>query len=371
MINLKSTSKKLILSFLSVAIIAITGCNSEENSSSNSTASSSASFHNLSFQANYNDRHPSTIRVFMPFLEKTAKHFNNEITFDYFSNGQLYDERESYAVISDGRVDFGVIRPAIFPSIMDVMSVVEIPGFAPNAIVGALIAQDVMAKFPEAVAELPKNSAYFTSWGSDALQVNTNTPIKSLAEIRGKKLIVWDAIGMEIAQALGANPVRMSPPDTYLALSKNQADGVLAPNAPLRAFKISEVSKYHFLGDFCVNVFQMAIFKDLWDEFTPEMQEYFVESAPQFGVDTSIALEQGSVEDIQWLKGTGHEFTIISDADRAEVQKLFAPFKVAYIEKLEKKGIKNAKEILAYAEERAKVHIADFESGKYGDYSIE
>lgn len=334
-----------------------------------SSAAFAVNFDNMSFMGSYVEAHPTTKAVFMPFLEQVKKDLPG-VSFNYFSNNVLYPESESYAVLNDGRVDFAVIRGSIFPNIINLMSIVDVPGMAPNAVIGALVASEVIEKFPEVAAEFPENSVPFTVWTSAAYQLHTIKPIKSLEEIKGKKIIVWEAVTFEVMQKLGASPIRITSTDTYLSLSKGMADGVLCPLAPVRSFKISDVAKYHLLLETGVSAFNMAIFKPLWDDFTPEIQAYFKDNGGiKFALKAGQSLEDGALEDTKWMKDLGHEFYSLSDAERVTMLDALSGFKDEWLANAKSKGYENAEEILRYAEERSQYHLEQFDAGVYGDYS--
>ena len=56
-------------------------------------------------------------------------------------------------------------------------------------------------------------------------------------------------------KALGANPIDSKPVDTYLALERGMADGVICPIAPMRAFKITDAAKHHTILNLGVDAF--------------------------------------------------------------------------------------------------------------------
>ncbi len=325
-----------------------------------------ANFKNLSFMGEYQELHPTTQNVFLPFFEKAKQDLDNKVSFNYFAGNTLYPPSESYAVLNDGRVDFGVFRYARFVGTMNAIGVVDIPGMASNAIIGSLLAQDIVDKFPIVKSEFPENSVPFTAWSSASYQLHTIDPVTSYDEIKGKKIIAWDAASMAIAQALGANPIRLNSTDSYLSLSKGMADGVICPLAPVRSLKVSDITKHHLMLDLGVSSFTMGVYQPLWDDFPPEYQEYFQnEGSNILPLAIGKSLEEGAIADKEWMESIGHTFYELSDEGRAKMLKAFEPFKQAWIESSKEKGIENAEEILKYAEERSAVYQAEYEKGVY------
>jgi TRAP-type C4-dicarboxylate transport system substrate-binding protein len=316
------------------------------------------------------EKHPTVVNVWKPFFKATEEKFGGKLSFDYFATNALYPEAEAIAAITDGRADFGCVRPAVYPGQMNLLGAVALPGMCPNAIVGSLVTEDIIAKFPGVRAELPANSVHFTSWASAGYQIHTIKPVRNAEELKGKKIIVWDAMAMEFLKALGANPIRMSSPDTYLALSKGMADGVLCPLAPLRSYKITEATKYHLILNLAVNTFTIEANKDLWESMPDDMKAYLTEEGGlKMALAVGQALADGVKADTAWMEAQGHEFFYMEDADREAMLKPLESFADAW-KNGECKGMdpKLVDEVLAYARERSKFHTEKMRAGAYGDY---
>lgn len=334
-------------------------------------AQAAKNFKNLSFVGGYAERHPTPIRVWFPFLEETKKQFNGELSFDYFNSNLLFPETEAFDAINDGRADFGVVRAGVFPGSMNLMGVVDLPGLMPNALVGSIVAQEVVEKFPEVRSEFPKNAEPYVAWTSASYQIHTIKPVKSFQEFQGKKIIVWDATSLEAVKAMGANPIRLPGTDSYLALSKGMADGVYCPSAALRSMKINEGAKHHLIINMGVTSFNIFAYKPLWDSFPDNMREWLTaEGGMKMAIAIGKSLEDGQADDIEWMKGLNNEFYYIDDAERDKFVKPLGFFKERWVADCEKRGFKNAREILKFTEERAAFHLEEMRKGTYGKYNM-
>lgn len=336
------------------------------------TAMAAKGFRHLSFMGGYMEKHPTVVNVFVPFMKAAEEKFDGKLSFDYFSTNALYPESESFSAVTDGRVDIGEVRPPLFPGKMNLLGVVALPGMCPNAIVGSLVAEELIQKFQAVRDEFPPNSVHFTSWASAAYQIHSLQPIRNAEELKGKKIIAWDATTLEFVKALGANPIRMSSPDTYLALSKGMADGVLCPMAPVRSFKISEATKYHLMLNTGVTGFNISIHKPLWDEMPADMQTWLREKG---GVNMALALgkslEDGAREDAEWMRQQGHEFYELSDADHAALMKALSPFLDHWKNEVCKdESPELVEKVLNFVQERNKFHMEELRAGKYGKYDL-
>lgn len=324
-------------------------------------------FQNLSFNGGYTPKHPTVVHVWDPFFKAAEAKFpgKNGLSFHYFATNELFPEGESMNALTDGRVDFGRVRPSLFPGNMNLLSVVEIPGICPSATVGSLVTQELINEFPEVRAEFPENSLPFTAWASATYQLHTIKPITTLDQMKGLKLIVWDATTLEIVKALGGNPVRMTSPDTYLALSKGMADGVFCPLAPVRSFKISESTRYHLLLNLGVTTFAINVHKPLWEELPQDMRDWLsAEGGLKMALACGKSLDDGAAADTEWMKKQGHEFYILSEQDHAQMLEKLQPFTEKW--KTETcKGMDPAvvDKILKFARERSAYHSAQMNAG--------
>ena len=333
------------------------------------SAEAAKGFKGLSFMGSYLDTHPTVVNVWKPWFKVVEEKFGGKLTFDYFATNVLYPESEAPAAITDGRVDFGVVRPSVYPGKMNLLGAVALPGMCPNALVGSLVTEDIIEHFKEIRDEFPANSVHYFGWASASYQIHTLKPVKNMEELKGKKIIVWDAATLEWIKAMGANPIRMSSPDTYLALSKGMADGVICPLAPLRSFKISEATKYHLILNMAVNTFAMEVNKDLWNSMPQDMRDWLTaEGGMKMAEACGKSLEDGAMRDTKWMEQQGHQFFYLSDAERAAALAPLASFADMW-KNVDCKGMdpKVVDAVLQYTRERSKFYTDAVYSGKYGD----
>ena len=75
--------------------------------------------------------------------------------------------------------------------------------------------------------------------------LNTNKPVKTLADIKGMKLVVSSRTAGQVVAALGGSPVTLTPPETYQGLSRGLAEGSVISWTAVKTFRLDEVTKYH------------------------------------------------------------------------------------------------------------------------------
>ncbi len=92
--------------------------------------------------------------------------------------------------------------------------------------------------------------------------LHTNKPIKTIDDIKGLKLAVSSRVLGNVAAALGASPVTLTPTEIYQGLSRGVADGAIIAWTAVKTFKLDEVTKDHLdvpLGEAPAFVFMNKI----------------------------------------------------------------------------------------------------------------
>jgi len=124
------------------------------------------------------------------------------------------------------------------------------------------------------------------------------------------------------------------------------AEGMAFPIAPCKAFKITDVAKYHTIIDALVDPFYGAINKDKWNNLPPDLQKILTDTTGRkMAQQCGLTLDQGSIDDSKWMKSKGHEFFVLSPAEKKRFREKTQGMNAAWIKSMEKKGIKIAKKI--------------------------
>lgn len=165
-----------------------------------------------------------------------------------FTNGQLnvkvyplslLNFAETSAGLRDGMADIGYLLAPYFPSeyphfnllaesSMQLLNMDDrVRGKEGMAYVGAM-SEFVFNKCPECLNEFAKQNQVFTgSAGSSPYYLNCSKPVRTLDEIKGKRLRVAGSHWSRWARAVGAQPVTMSANEVLEALKQGVVDCVV------------------------------------------------------------------------------------------------------------------------------------------------
>ncbi len=295
-------------------------------------------FHNLSFMGGYRENHSVTEDFYEPFFRKIKTDLQNKITFKYFTVDSLYPEENSYKVIENGKVDFAAFSPVVGSEKTYLASIITIPSMVSNSVTATLLFADIKEKYSEILKQYP-NSHYLCSWASAPYHLHSIKPIRTIADMRGKKLIMWNNHLLDEIRALGAVPIKVAKTDAYTALSTGMADGIIAPIATIRSYNFSETLKYQLLLNLNISPLSLVVNKELWETFSPEMQNYIKNKFnSDFALEIAKHLEQNSTKEIALMRARGHQVFRLSPEDIQKMNTLSSYAREVWLKEAKNSG---------------------------------
>lgn len=322
--------------------IVLSGCG---NKKADQKASSSADQKNieLSFSAEYMEAHPTVVNGWKPWMKELGEKSGGKLKINYFNPNTLCPTREIYTATVAGTVDIGGSYCGNTPGKFPVSELLELPMIAPSAEAGSLLAWQMYQKYPEWRDEY-KESKLLWQWASATFQLHTTKKlVKSLEDLKGMKIIGWSPKMLENIKLLGANPVEMTTTDTYLALQRGMADGVMCPLAPLKSYKISDAAKYHTIVDLSVGPFFGVMNTAKYNSLPPDVKKLLDETTGEkMAQICGKTLDQGAVADSKWLKENGHTFYVLTADEKKKWLEAVRPAHEKWVKDMEAKGYKNA-----------------------------
>ncbi|MFH1059275.1 MAG: TRAP transporter substrate-binding protein DctP [Pseudomonadota bacterium] len=295
----------------------------------------------------YMNTHPTVVNAWIPWFKEMAKLTQGQVQISYYNPNTLTPLADHFDSTIAGTLGIGGNDISRNAGKFNLSTVMQLPGLAPGAECGSLVFWELYNRHPELQKEYSQIKLLWV-WASATYQIHTTKkPVKTRADLKGMKIICWDRKTAETIQALGGNPVMVPPTDSYLALERGMADGVLCPLAPIISFKISEAVKFTTVCDIAVTGFWAGVSHDLWSVLSPEAQKAFSDTTGQALADQSgKSLDQGAVADSKRLKAAGHTFIELSEAERADWLKATTPLREKWVAEMEGKGYKNARAIM-------------------------
>lgn len=320
----------------------------------------------LNFIAPYFDRHPTVVNVFRPWIKELADKTGGALEISYYAPNTICPEPEIMDSVAQGVVDMGGNTFGRNAGRLVITEVAQVPMLNKYPKTSAMAWWDVTQKYPQYFPEFEKDIKLLFVWTSALTQIHTmKKPVRTLEDLKGMKIIAWNSNSMETLKALGAVPMLQSSADTYLALERGMADGLLAPFAPLRSQKLTELLKYHTVCDLALSPFWGGINRDTYDGLPENLRKALDDSTGlEFSGTVGQSLEDGADVDVEWIREQGRSELIVLDAaERARWKDATSSMLDEAVRKAAAAGIPadKAREVFDYYGER----IAHY-NGRFG-----
>ena len=169
-----------------------------------------------------------------------------------------------------------------------------------------------------------------------------------MADLKGLRF-KSDANTSKVVAAAGGTPTTMPMLETYDALKRGLADGVLLPIETLKGWKFGEVCKYTYEnpGNAYSNGFFIAMNKKAWNTLPTDIQQ-IIEKLNQEDFDKRAKLWSALDEDGRaFAIKTGHNIVKADPKEIAIMRERMKPVLDAYVKSMADKGLPG-KEVLKW-----------------------
>jgi len=191
--------------------------------------------------------------------------------------GALYDFNNTLEGVGDGLADIGWVGSLWEPAKQPLQNAAYYSPFVTGDIYALMEIQNkLMEQVPAFAAEWTKhNTVFLGAQVADTYHLVTKFPVKTLQDIKGKKLLAPGAIASRVL-GTGAVPVDAGLPVFYNMLQTGVADGAVILITGVLPFKLQEVAPYITKVDLgAVFSGALAMNKKTWDSLPPKMKDVF------------------------------------------------------------------------------------------------
>jgi tripartite ATP-independent transporter DctP family solute receptor len=247
--------------------------------------------------------HPETsapdnlLQIFCTTIaENVSAATDGAVKIDVFGDGVLGPEPDMLEGLVIGTMDMAVITNAMISSLAPSAQVSELPFVYPNYEVAAQFLDDPVWDTVEADVEANVNAKLLGYAFTGFRQTYNNVrPISSAADFKGIKIrvmptpVFFDSFGL-----LGANPTPMAYSELLTALQQGTVDAMEGPITSTYSGQFYKVIKYCDLTNHTLNTNGVLVNLELWNSFSPELQEIFTEA-----VQDAIAKERQMLMEVE------------------------------------------------------------------------
>lgn len=207
-------------------------------------------------------------KILMPFFEKVNKEGEGIIKIDVFTGGALgRNPLKDLKRVKDGVVDIAWIIQGYTPSVFLNDAVLEVPFLAENASEASLAFWQMYKK--GMLIGYDDIHPLFIG-AAQQYNIHTSFPVRSPADLKGKKLRAMGKMQHYMAEAVGFTPVGMPVTKIAESISRGLIKGTLNEWNGVRTFKIDNVTKYHCMVPMGTVSFLVAMNKSKYEGLPAE-----------------------------------------------------------------------------------------------------
>lgn len=167
----------------------------------------------------------------------------------------------------------------------------------------------------------------------------TKTPIRTLADLKGKSIRIAADEQAALITAFGGEPIRLQVPEMMESLQKGVIDGVMLGAESLQSMHFAEVCKYatalKLVAAFSVQKF---ISEKTFNKFTDAQKTVFNEVSKEYdykSIDAGLASEQSAMK---YAKEAGVEFITLTDDEYVQINKVMSDHADKVVKEMNAKG---------------------------------
>jgi TRAP-type C4-dicarboxylate transport system substrate-binding protein len=110
-------------------------------------------------------------------------------------------------------------------------------------------------------------------------QMHFAKPLKSMLELDGLKVNVFNRTLVQVVETFKGTPVSVGPEQVYESLQRGNADGTMTSWTGFRAYRLTEVTKFHVSAPFGSSVHMFFMSKKKFNELTPQARKVLMDAS--------------------------------------------------------------------------------------------
>lgn len=273
------------------------------------------------------------------FVDELAKRSNGKVTMRISWAESLGKAREILGLVSRGAVESGGTAPGYFPAqIPFIAAPNSLPLSIDNRRQAQIIMHTLWNEIPAMQEEARQNGFYPLFWHAlDPYYLVCRTPIRTLADLKGKKLRSWGEDIPRAIQTAGAVPVTVFPAELYESLQRGVLDCAVYPLEAAASIKLHEVAKYVTLMNFgAISGWPQFYNLKLWESWPEETKKLFRDVAEDAKKIELKWMEEGDARARETMKAAGVEF--IDFPEQKKFESMAPDFLQDWAARMEKSG---------------------------------
>jgi len=186
--------------------------------------------------------------------------------------GTLLETKDLMRGTAEGMADLAWAFPTIEPGVYPLQELFTLPGVLQSQAQSVPVLVQLHAKYPQFEEEFGPDIKLLSNMGLMTSDIHSTTPIRSLADMKGKTFVAQNEITVRALKLMGVDASVMAAPDVYVAAERGVVDGIVTAWGWIQSMRLYEVLPYHTELNICPMPFALVMNRATFEKFTPEEQ---------------------------------------------------------------------------------------------------
>lgn len=308
----------------------------------------------LRFATQNTENNLSSVKALQPWVESVEKATKGKVKIQVFYGETLAKGKDSWNAITNNIADLAWCPQGYWAGLTPMADVISLPGIPfKTAEEGSGLLWDLYMENEKIQQEFQKVKVLLLHTSEPYLLISRNKQILNLEDLHGLKIRTFGKNMTGQVGKLGAVPVSIPMPDTYLSLQKGVVDGMGAPWEAINGFRFYEVVNHYTEVPFGALFFSVSMNLNTWNKLDKKTQDAIMSVSGRegskfwgknfFDLAKDMAIESaakaGKLVDVKKL----------SADERKRWLELSSPIWEEWIAENEKIGNKDARKLLERA----------------------
>jgi TRAP-type C4-dicarboxylate transport system substrate-binding protein len=268
------------------------------------------------------------------WAEELEKRTNGKVNVNTFPGGTLLTAENMYDGVANGLADIGLSSTTYEPGRFPLLAISDMPSGYPNAKVASKAIADLVNEYPP---DALKDFKIITTFASEPAYIQSQKPIESLEDLKGKQLRISGAT-TDLFKELGASPVGMSQSEVAEALQTGIVNGYVSSREVLKDMKYAEMVKYVTDYPLTINTFVAVMNKSKWDSLPEDVKKVIDELNAEMTTFTGDYLDTYVGEVLKW-SGDEHGIQTVALKDKEKWAEIGSKLQQDAVKKAEEAGL--------------------------------
>lgn len=256
------------------------------------------------------------------FKEEVERESGGDLNIEIYPSAQLYKDKEVPQAVSSGAIEMGVASIARFAGTVPAVDIFYVPFlFDSESKVRAATAPGSSVRGPIDAAIL-KTGARILWWQAfgGAILLSKDSPMRTPADMKGKKVRVFGKTLGEFVKVLGGAPTLMSGSKQFLAYQRGTVDAGMTGLTTIPSRKLFQVMDYVTLTSHADIEFTVMINEKVWQGLSAKNRAIITKAGRRVEQELRDKMATIEAESLAFAKGK-MKVIELSDAERAQWRK--------------------------------------------------